>query len=82
MDKDSEATISLGSGDDMSWDLPEKTQSSHNLAMVTDEEDIGSCLLVERTDVVQNSCAEDVLMNSEEAELLERPDISNMPLGM
>ena len=76
MDKDFEATVSLGSGDDMSWDLPEKSQSSHNLAMVTDKEDIGSCQLVERTDGIQNSCTEDVLMNSEEAELSEWPDIS------
>jgi hypothetical protein len=51
MDKDSEATVLLSSDDDMSWDLPEKSQSSHNLAMVTDE-DIGSCQLVEHTDGV------------------------------
>jgi hypothetical protein len=79
MNKDSEATVSLGSGDDMSWDLLEKSQSSHNLAMVTDE-DIGSCQLVEHTDGIQNSCTEDVLMNSEEAELSKWPDISNMPM--
>jgi hypothetical protein len=54
MDKDSEATVSLGSGDDMSWDLPQKSQSGHNLAMVTDE-DIRSCQLVERTDGVNDS---------------------------
>ena len=81
IDKDSEDTISLGAGEDMSWDLLEESQSSPTLAMVTDKEDVESRQLVEHaTDGVWGSCTEDVPMNSEEAEPSKGPDISNMSM--